>query len=83
MVLRKQPRYLEGMDPVLAKKDPLRIGKPRTWSLSVPPALVDEIQRAAVIDGFAKVSPYVVELLIYALRAREAERAKELSAKAR
>lgn len=62
---------------MLPPRNPLTLGKSRTWAVYVPEALVKEIERQAAIDGFAKTSPYVVHLLISAINQREAEREQE------
>lgn len=62
---------------MLPPRDPLTLGKSRTWAVYVPEALVKEIERQAAIDGYDKISPYVVELLLHAIHSREAEREAE------
>lgn len=71
--------------PVLPPKNPLTSGKKRVWAIYVPEALLAEIERNAAIDGFDKVSPYAVHLLVAGLeklkQEREAERLEQEKAK--
>ena len=46
-----------------------------TWYL--PHALVQAIREAATEDGYKSVSAYISDLLVAALRARQAERTAE------
>lgn len=62
---------------VLPPRDPLSVGESMTWAVYVPKALKKELERQAKIDGYDKVSPYVVDLLISAIRRREDERTEE------
>lgn len=67
--------------PESEQPDPLVTGPRKTWSAYVPAALIDELKRASALDGYGSVSDYVVALLVYALRQREAERLKDLRRK--
>lgn len=62
---------------MLPPRDPLSLGESQTWAVYVPKALKKELERQAKIDGYDRVSPYVVDLLIAAVRSREVERAAE------
>lgn len=59
---------------MLPPRDPLTMGESMTWAVYVPKALKKELERQAKIDGYEKTSPYVVDLLIAAIRTREIER---------
>ena len=67
--------------PVLQQREPLLEGESPTWAIYVPKALKKAIERAAARDGFDKISPYACELLVAALRQREAELAAEAAAR--
>lgn len=61
-------------EPKDEKPDPLTLGEKATWAVYLPAALIEEVKRAAKVDGFPSASAYAQALLLYALRAREAER---------
>lgn len=61
-------------EPKEEKPDPLTLGEKSTWAVYGPSGLWDEIKRCARIDGYSSASTYVVALLVFALRRREAER---------
>lgn len=67
--------------PVLPLKDPLTQGESVSTSYYLPEALKKEVERQARIDGYERSSPYVVELLVWAIRERERERLAEDKAK--
>lgn len=54
--------------------DPLTLGEKETWAAYMTSAVVAEVKRAAKLDGYPSASAYAQTLLIFALRAREAER---------
>jgi hypothetical protein len=60
---------------VLRPKDPLLEGEAQTINFYGPKSLMEALKRNAAIDGFKKLSPYIVELLAFAVRSRETERA--------
>jgi len=62
---------------VVRTPDPLTVGAAENKSFYLPKALYAELKRQAAIDGLPprKLSAYVVQLLTFAVRAREAERA--------
>lgn len=61
--------------PVLEERDSLLLGDSKTWSAYLPVALIEELKRAAAADGFKSAGSYAAQLLVFALRTREAERA--------
>jgi hypothetical protein len=60
---------------VLREIDPLLVGEKQTINFYGPRGLLDALKRNAAIDGFKNLSPYMVELLVFAVHARETERA--------
>lgn len=59
------------------KPDPLTVGKKSSTSFYLPDALVKELKRSAAIDGVEardRLSPYVTQLLVSAIRLRQFER---------
>lgn len=62
-------------------RDPLSMGPKVICSFNLPAALKRELARQAAIDGYDRVSPYLVNMLIAAIRLREIEREQEKSAK--
>lgn len=59
---------------MLPPRDVLEQGEKVVVSFNLPKALKKELERQAKIDGYEKTSPYVAQLLIHAIRVREAER---------
>lgn len=57
------------MKPV--EKDPLALGDKETWAIYTSTKLRDALKKRAAKKGY-KLSPYVEELLIAALRLQEA-----------
>lgn len=56
---------------------PLTRGPRATWAVSLPVALIEELKAKAKLDDFKSASAFAETLLIYALRHREIERAKD------
>lgn len=63
--------------PVLPPKNPLTSGKKCVWAIYLPDALKKEIERNAAIDGFDKVSPYTVYVLLAGLEKLKQDRENE------
>lgn len=61
----------------MRKVDPLQEGEKETWSIYGTKALRLELERQATLDGYKKLAPYMADLLIEAVRRREAERKKQ------
>lgn len=61
--------------------DPLLEGEGATWTIYGTKALKLELERQATLDGWKKVSPYTVKLLLLGLRTREKQRAAAAKAK--
>jgi hypothetical protein len=66
---------------VLRERDPLLDGPGKTWTAWLPVALIESLKRNALIDGYRSVSSYAVDLLAFAIRARETERGTEKPSK--
>lgn len=65
----------EPVIPVVPAKDPLLLGEQRTWSAYLPVALIEAVKASAQEDGFRSAGSYAAQLLVFALRVRERERA--------
>jgi hypothetical protein len=65
---------------VLRPKDPLLSGPKKTINFYGPVALEEALKRNAMLDGFESLSTYCVELMAFAIRAREAERVAQAAA---
>ena len=54
--------------------DTLTLGEKATWAAYLPVALIEAVKHEAKEDGFKSASAYVETLLVFAVRARQAER---------
>lgn len=57
--------------------DPLTQGERQTWAAYLAKALVERVKRDATEDGYKSASAYVEDLLVFAVRTREAERVED------
>jgi hypothetical protein len=58
--------------PEKEEVDRLHQGEKTTWAAYLPVVLVEEVKRCARVDGYRSASAYVEDLLVFALRTREA-----------
>ncbi len=57
------------------EKDALLLGDQRNRSFYLPVALIDRLEELAVEAGYRSTGSYVVELLVWAVRQQERDRA--------